>query len=117
MQKRAGAFDPADLEGNGLDSTFDSRATGFLAQQQWAAVAALDRDGRVWASLLNGPTGFLQVANVNTLAVHASFPPGDPLGESFQHESEIGMLVLDPRTRRRMRINGQAQRTGEGTPS
>ncbi len=114
-QNQAGVFDPAELDGNGLDSTFDSRATVFLAQQPWTVIAALDRDCRVWTSLLHGPTGFLQVDNVNTLTVHASLPPGDPLGESFQHESEIGMLVLDPRTRRRMRINGQAQRTGERT--
>ena len=115
VQKQAGAFDAADLEGNGLNSTFDSRATVFLARQPWAVIAALDRDGRVWTSLLHGPTGFLQVDNVNTLTVHASLPPGDPLGESFQHESEIGMLILDPRTRRRMRINGRADRIGEGT--
>jgi uncharacterized protein len=115
VQKRAGAFDPAELEGNGLDGTFDSRTAAFLGLQPWAVIAALDRDGRVWASPLHGPAGFLHVDDATTLTVHASFPPGDPLGESFRDENEIGMLVLDLRTRRRMRINGRAQRTKEGT--
>ena len=113
VQKRAGAFDPADLEGNGLDSAFDSRAAVFLGLQPWAVIAALDGDGRVWASLLHGPAGILAGGRceIRSPFTHHS-PAGDPLGESFRHENEIGMLVLDPRTRRRMRINGRAQRTG-----
>ena len=114
VQKRAGAFDPADLEGNGLDSAFDSRAAAFLRRQPWVVMAALDSDGRVWTSLLHGPAGFLHVDDARTLTVHASLPPGDPLGESFRHENEIGVLVLDPQTRRRMRVNGRAQRSSEG---
>src|SRR6266542_5819455 len=47
-QNQAGVFDPAELDGNGLDSTFDSRATVFLAQQPWTVIAALaasDKNG------------------------------------------------------------------------
>lgn len=115
VQKRAGMFDPADLDGNGLGSTFDSRAAAFLGLQPWAVLAALDRDGRVWTSLLHGPAGFLQVEDASTLTVHAALAPGDPLAGSFEHENEVGMLVLDPRARRRMRINGRAQQSGKGT--
>src|SRR5262245_7163263 len=114
VQKQAGAFDPADLEGNGLGSTFDSRAAVFLAEQPWAVIAALDRNGRVWSSLLHGPAGLLRVDEAEPLTVHASLLPGDPLGEAFKHENEIGMLVRDPRTRRRMRINGRAELTDNG---
>ena len=115
VQKRAHAFDAADLEGNGLRGEFDARAASFLAQPPWAVIAALDREGRVWASLLNGATGFLQVDDSKTLTVHAALAQGDPLADTFLHENEIGVLVLDPRARRRMRINGRAQRTTEGT--
>src|SRR5262249_61703348 len=84
VQKQAGAFDPAELENNGLGSTFDPRAAAFLGQQPWAAIAALDGEGRVWTSLLHGPEGFLHVDDAGTLIVHASLPVGDPLGESFR---------------------------------
>jgi predicted pyridoxine 5'-phosphate oxidase superfamily flavin-nucleotide-binding protein len=58
--------------------------------------------------LLHGKPGFLQVRDPGTLNVTASLLPGDPLAESFREEAEFGMLVLDPRIRRRMRINGRA---------
>src|SRR6266446_4284253 len=108
VQQRASAFDAADLEFNGLGSEFDGRAASFLALQRWAVIVALDREHLLWASLLHGKPGFLQVRDPRTLNIAASLLPGDPLAESFREEAEIGMLVLDPRIRRRMRINGRA---------
>src|SRR6185503_4885963 len=92
----------------------DSRITGFLTQQPWAVLAALDRNGQVGTSLLQGAPGFLQVADASTLEVRAALPAADPLRESFQYENEMGMLLLDPRTRRRVRINGRAHLKGDG---
>src|SRR5258706_10092754 len=109
MQQQAGAFDPADLENNGLGTAFDSRAEKFLASQRWAVIAGLDFQTGIWALLLHGDAGFLNVADAHTLNVRARLLPGDPLDQCFRQEQEIGMLVLDPSTRRRMRINGTAQ--------
>jgi len=112
VQQRAGAFDAADLESNGLGSEFGGRAASFLALQRWAVIAALDRKRLLWASLLHGKPGFLQARDPRTLNVTASLLPGDPLAESFREEAEIGIVVLDPRIRRRMRINGRAVQAG-----
>jgi len=112
VQKRAGAFDAADLESNGLCTEFDARATSFLALQRWAVISAMDREHLLWVSLLHGKPGFLQVRDPRTLNIAGSLLPGDPLAESFQEEAELGMLVLDPRSRRRMRINGLAVEAG-----
>jgi predicted pyridoxine 5'-phosphate oxidase superfamily flavin-nucleotide-binding protein len=114
VQKRADAFDPAELETNGLGVTFDSRSSPFVAEQTWAVIAALDGRGRIWTSVLHGPAGFLRVHDEKTLNVQASLPADDPLAQSFQNETEIGMLVLDPRIRRRLRINGRARSTERG---
>jgi predicted pyridoxine 5'-phosphate oxidase superfamily flavin-nucleotide-binding protein len=114
VQKRADAFDPSELEGNGLGTGFDSQSSTFLAEQTWAVIAALDRRGRIWNSVLHGPAGFLRVDDEKTLTIQGSLPAGDPLADSFESENEFGMLVLDPRVRRRLRINGRAQ-AGHGT--
>src|SRR6266446_9161608 len=114
VQQRAGAFDAADLESNSLGSEFDARAANFLSLQRWAVIAAMDRERLLWASLLHGKPGFLRVRDPRTLNVTASLLPGDPLAESFREETEIGMLVLDPRIRRRMRINGRARMQAGG---
>lgn len=106
VQQRAGAFEPADLQGNGLGTQFDDRAARFLAQQPWAILAARDPAGALWVSLLHGPPGFLKVEDPATLAIHASLSAADPLGDAFKEEAGIGLLVLDPQTRRRMRLNG-----------
>src|SRR5947207_10445474 len=106
VQQRAGAFEPADLQGNGLGTLFDDRAARFLAQQPWAILAAQDPAGALWVSLLHGPQGFLKVEAPGTLAIQASLPAGDPLVDAFKEEAGIGLLVLDPQTRRRMRVNG-----------
>ena len=67
VQKRAGSFDPADLDGNGLGSAFDDRAASFLSLQQWALIAGIDRDGDLWTSILHGPPGFLRVEESQSL--------------------------------------------------
>jgi predicted pyridoxine 5'-phosphate oxidase superfamily flavin-nucleotide-binding protein len=115
IQKQANAFDPADLLGNGLATHLEPRLAPFLALQTWVLLAGLDHAGRVWVSLLNGPPGFLRVDDVETLRIEAQLSPGDPLGESFQSQNEIGLLVLDAQTRRRQRINGRARWVGEGS--
>jgi predicted pyridoxine 5'-phosphate oxidase superfamily flavin-nucleotide-binding protein len=109
VQQRADAFDPSELEGNGLGAIFDARASTFLAEQSWVVLAALDGRGRVWSSVLHGSPGFIRVENEKTLAIQASLAANDPLAESFQSENEIGILILDPRVRRRLRINGRGQ--------
>src|SRR5580765_920819 len=97
VQRRAGTFDAADLESNGLSTEFDARAASFLSSQRWAVIAAVDRQHLPWVSLLHGKPGFLQVRNPRTLNINAALLPGDPLAESFREEAEVGMLVLDPR--------------------
>ena len=55
VQKRAGNFDPADLNDNGLGTELDARTANFLAQQLWVVVAALDSAGRAgagWSNLI-----------------------------------------------------------------
>jgi predicted pyridoxine 5'-phosphate oxidase superfamily flavin-nucleotide-binding protein len=89
-------------------------ARDFLARQTLAIAASADSEGRMWASPLTGSPGFLAAADARTLMVSARPAAGDPLGGNIQHEPGVGLLIIDPAGRRRMRLNGRARWTAAG---
>ncbi|MBG0820772.1 pyridoxamine 5'-phosphate oxidase family protein [Planomonospora sp. ID91781] len=112
-------------------------AGDFLRAQRMIVIGAADASGRVWASALTGPAGFARPAGERTVVVGALPGPHDPLAALFGggdgHRTatpagtvggtgqdpghggghEIGMLAIEPATRRRMRVNGRARRDGD----
>jgi predicted pyridoxine 5'-phosphate oxidase superfamily flavin-nucleotide-binding protein len=83
-------------------------AAEFLGRQRMVVIGAAADDGAVWAGMLTGPPGFVTVAGDRTV-VAASHPgAGDPLAGVFETERAVGMLAIEPATRRRMRVNGTA---------
>lgn len=89
-------LDPADLSGG---------AARFLASQNLAILSGRDHDGRLWTSPLTGPAGFLEATDANTLRVHTTPPPGDPLHDLVAGQP-VGLLIIYFTKRRRFRING-----------
>jgi uncharacterized protein len=79
-----------------------------------AVAASLDEQGRPWASLLTGPAGFIQATDDHLLRVAATPLPGDPLFANLRARPELGLLVIDPRTRRRLRFNGRGLLSSDG---
>jgi predicted pyridoxine 5'-phosphate oxidase superfamily flavin-nucleotide-binding protein len=73
-----------------------------------AVAASRDEAGRVWASLLTGPPGFVRAVDEQLVLVGAQPRPGDPLAGNLGHRPDLGLLVIDLATRRRLRLNGQA---------
>ena len=53
-------------------------------------------------------SAFLSTPSEELLRIDARPPPGDPLAESLGSEADVGLLVIHPATRRRMRVNGRA---------
>ncbi|GAA0266493.1 pyridoxamine 5'-phosphate oxidase family protein [Cryptosporangium japonicum] len=86
----------------------------FLAEQPMLVLGATDRDGDPWATLLTGPPGFLDVDGPSTLTIAATPGPGDPLREALAGPVQVGMIVIEPETRRRVRMNGTAHPTPAG---
>ena len=72
-----------------------------------AVAASLDPRGRPWASLLTGPPGFIEAVDAHLLRVSASPPADDPLAANLRGRGDLGLLVIDLRTRQRMRFNGR----------
>ncbi|GGL05541.1 pyridoxamine 5'-phosphate oxidase family protein [Planomonospora parontospora] len=94
-------------------------AGDFLRAQRMIVIGAADASGRVWASALTGPAGFARPAGERTVVVGALPGRHDPLAALFRDGAgaggghEIGMLAIEPATRRRMRVNGRARRDGD----
>ncbi len=114
VQERAGVRSEAARIGKSLRSTIPPAATEFLRERNFIVLGSRDAKGRVWASLLTGPPGFLTAPGERTLRIAAQPSTGDPLAENLLTNAQVGTLAMDLATRRRMRLNGEARATPEG---
>jgi predicted pyridoxine 5'-phosphate oxidase superfamily flavin-nucleotide-binding protein len=114
LQRRAGVLDEARAVGRIISDRLPAGAGRFLSRQRLAVTSSLDADGRVWASLLTGPPGFLSAPEDRLLRLATEPFAGDPLRTNLAARPELGLLVLDPRTRQRLRFNGRGQAFPEG---
>jgi len=114
VQRRAGVADEARAVGRIIGRTLSPPVARFLARQRLAVASSLGADGRVWASLLTGPAGFLSPTGPSRLHVAARPIPGDPLGPNLTARPDLGLLVIDPQTRQRMRLNGRGRLSADG---
>lgn len=105
VQRRSG-FDRAGLGSAGMGVRLPEVARQFLAQQCMLLIGGADAAGDLWASPLYGPPGFLRAEGEREVIADAVPAAGDPLHGAFTTPSPVGALVLEPATRRRMRING-----------
>ncbi|MFG2618069.1 pyridoxamine 5'-phosphate oxidase family protein [Streptomyces sp. NPDC048507] len=107
VQERVGVRALAEHVGRSIGSEVGEAAAGFLARQPHLVVGAADAAGRVWASLLTGPPGFVRADGRGRITVTGGLPAGDPLaGALATAGTGVGTIALDPRTRRRMRVDG-----------
>ncbi|MEU6341333.1 pyridoxamine 5'-phosphate oxidase family protein [Streptomyces sp. NPDC046977] len=114
VQARAGVLVRADHVGRGIRDDVPAVAAAFLEQRRMIVVGAADARGRLWASLLTGPPGFVSSPDAHTVAVAARPHPDDPLAAALAGPARVGMIAVEPETRRRMRVNGTARPDGDG---
>jgi len=69
-------------------------------------VGSLDAQRRPWASMLAGPPGFITTPDERTLRIAARPHTADPLAFQLALGAPLGLLGLEPQTRRRNRVNG-----------
>ncbi|WP_405980676.1 pyridoxamine 5'-phosphate oxidase family protein [Streptomyces sp. NBC_00158] len=107
VQERVGVRELAEHVGRSIGADIREVAAAFLAQQPHLVVGAADGAGRLWASLLTGAPGFVRATGPDRIRVSGGLPEGDPLaGALATGGTRVGTISLDPRTRRRMRLNG-----------
>src|SRR5215472_14594548 len=106
VQARAGVEAQSRRLGRGISREIPDGAAPFLGAQRLAVVAGVDSAGRVWASLVTGAPGFITTPDPRTLRVAAGLADADPLRASLDIGAPLGVLVIDPERRRRLRVNG-----------
>ncbi|CAN7666846.1 MULTISPECIES: flavin-nucleotide-binding protein [unclassified Variovorax] len=78
----------------------------FFAQLPFLIAGSLDAEGRPWASVLAAPPGFAHSPDPMHLRIDARPLRDDPLGAALAPGAPIGLLGIEPHTRRRNRMNG-----------
>ena len=116
VQRRAGVEEIARRVGMGnLGDALGPELDDFLAEQAFVVVASRDARNRVWASLLVGEPGFARALDERRLLLGATPLADDPLAAALElGQPHVGILVIEPLTRSRFRVNGRAEPTADG---
>ncbi|MFF9284390.1 pyridoxamine 5'-phosphate oxidase family protein [Streptomyces griseosporeus] len=116
LQDRLGVRERADHVGRSIGPDIKTVAAAFLELQPLLLIGAADpAGGAVWASALTGPPGFVRATGPHRIAVTGGPRPADPLAAALAADgTPVGTIALDPRTRRRMRLNGRLHPTQRG---
>jgi predicted pyridoxine 5'-phosphate oxidase superfamily flavin-nucleotide-binding protein len=75
-------------------------------------LGAIDQQGQPWATMLAGAPGFIRTPDAKTLQVAALPAADDPVAPLLAECAPLGLLGLQPQTRRRNRMNGRVASIG-----
>jgi predicted pyridoxine 5'-phosphate oxidase superfamily flavin-nucleotide-binding protein len=114
IQRQAGTLDEAATVGRIIGRTIPLSTTRFLRRQRLAVATTRDVEGHVWVSPLTGKAGFISIIDETLLRLNTSGVRGDLLVSNLETHSEIGLLVIDIETRRRVRFNRRGLMSEEG---
>jgi len=106
VQEQAGVRRMADRLAPSIRRALPPVARDFLSRQPMAVAGFSDDTGYVWASPLAGNLGFLHAESDEGVRIDAVPLGSDPLASVWRDGLALGLLAIEPETRRRMRING-----------
>ncbi len=107
LQTRLGVADRmAELGGRVIRDLMPMQHREFFARLPFVAAGAVDAAGDPWATILTGPPGFAHSPDPRTLRLDALPAADDPAAAGFIPGAAVGLLGLEPSTRRRNRANG-----------
>ncbi|MEM8697176.1 MAG: pyridoxamine 5'-phosphate oxidase family protein [Pseudomonadota bacterium] len=86
----------------------------FFNGLEYAFIGTVGEDGKPWASLVTGPSGFLASPDPKTLRVTRPLDRSDPAFAALDIGSPMGVLGLDFTNRRRNRMHGKIARIDAG---
>lgn len=110
IQQRFGEVEIAQRNGRIIADKIIPGALKFIEQQPMVVLGSVDVSENVWASILFGSPGFISAVDQSTVKFdlnQAVCNKQDPFWTNIEHNPQIGMLVIELATRRRLRINGE----------
>ncbi|WP_405155062.1 pyridoxamine 5'-phosphate oxidase family protein [Paenibacillus sp. FSL K6-0108] len=114
VQQMAGELNMAEQTGRSVRDYMPKAASDFLANQTFIIISTIDGNHRVWATLLIGAPGFVEPIDEQNVRIHISPLQQTQLRDHLNSIKEIGILAIEPTTRRRMRLNGTAELHPDG---
>jgi len=109
VQKLANETQIAQRNGGVISGKILPGAIPFVGQQNMLVLTSLDKQGNPWTSLLVGNPGFISAPDPSSLLLDISNIlkyASDPLWENIKTNPQVGVLVIELATRRRLRVNG-----------
>jgi predicted pyridoxine 5'-phosphate oxidase superfamily flavin-nucleotide-binding protein len=106
LQQQAGVAERmADIGPRVIRHFMPEQHRSFFTQLPFLLLGSLGPDGQPWASVLAQPPGFVQTPDDMHLRIDALPQSGDPLAPHLQQGARLGLLGIEPHTRRRNRVN------------
>ena len=107
VQQRAGVRAMVDsMASHMLRDAMPLQHQQFFAHLPTLFVGSLDALRRPWASVLAGTPGFVDATDARHLRIRAPRDAADPLSQHLAVGDPVGLLGLEPQTRRHTRLNG-----------
>ncbi|OLL28649.1 pyridoxamine 5'-phosphate oxidase [Burkholderia sp. SRS-W-2-2016] len=106
-QERAGVRSVAEASGRrGIRRFMPTQHREFFTAQPFIVLGGVDAHGQPWATLRAAKPGFIASPDEKTLRIDGGELAGDPLAGHWRDGALLGALGIEPRTRRRNRVNG-----------
>ncbi|WP_153585608.1 pyridoxamine 5'-phosphate oxidase family protein [Caenimonas koreensis] len=108
LQKRAGSHDMlAEVGPHVIREFMPQQHRDFFSLLPFIVIGAVDAGGQPWASVIAGPAGFVASPRDDLLQIAALPLAQDPVAASMVPGQRVGLLGIQPHTRRRNRANGR----------
>ncbi|MEO6917693.1 MAG: pyridoxamine 5'-phosphate oxidase family protein [Collimonas sp.] len=110
VQQRAGVLEKMASRSQFIRSSMPDQHREFFSQLPFMIVGSLDQQQQPWASIVTGAPGFVTSPDAEHLEVHPHLLAADPLQQTLAGNAAIGLLGIEPHTRRRNRMNGRIEK-------
>lgn len=111
VQERAGSLAQGRNSGRMVADAIIPGAIKFVKKQPMVVIGSVDAQQNLWASIIVGATGFMtaEPRAVDIDLDQALYLDADPVWRNLSDDPGIGILVIDLRSRARLRVNGRVE--------
>lgn len=117
VQKKANEADIAQRNGTVVSKHIIKGAIPFIAQQYMTVITSTDEKDQIWTSVLFGKPGFINAPDDQHILINPQQiinQSADPLWLNIKRNTQVGLLIIELSTRRRLRVNGNISLLSNG---